>query len=66
MELPHATHKQTTFGWLAALQHWLAARGERRRIAQAALRPEPLRPEPQRLPRTRHPAAGLFNLAAPH
>ncbi|MDQ0464822.1 hypothetical protein QO010_002606 [Caulobacter ginsengisoli] len=58
MEMPHATHKQTTFGWLLMLQQALAARAERRRIAEASLHTEPVR--------TARPAAGLFNLAAPH
>jgi hypothetical protein len=58
MEMPNATHKQTTFGWLLMLQQVLAARSERRRIAEVSLRTEPVR--------TNHPAAGLFNLAAPH
>jgi len=28
MELPHAAHKQDTFGWLAWLQDWTAQRAE--------------------------------------
>jgi hypothetical protein len=58
MEMPHATHKQTTFGWLLMLQQALAARAERRRIAELSLSTPPVRTSPR--------AAGLFNLAAPH
>lgn len=57
MELPHATHKQTTFGWLLMLQQLFAAKAERRRIADASLCAKPVR--------TDRPAGGLINLAAP-
>ncbi len=56
--MPHATHKQVTFGWLKMLLDFLATRNDRRLAAVASLHTEPVR--------TNHPAAGLFNLAAPH
>ncbi len=59
MELPHGTHKQTTYGWLLILQEMLAARAERRAAAEAALRGDVVRTE-------QPPSAGLVNLAAPH
>lgn len=59
MEMPHGTHKQTTFGWLQWLLERQAARRHRRQVAIDALEPRPLRA-------TRPRTAGLFNLAAPH
>lgn len=58
MEMPHATHKQTTFGWLQMLLEFLAARSDRRQAAAASLELESLRPANR--------GAGLFNPAAPH
>jgi hypothetical protein len=58
MEMPHATHKQVTFGWLQMLLEFLAARRDRRRTAVLSLELENLRPAQR--------GAGLFNPAAPH
>lgn len=59
MEMPHGTHKQTTFGWLQWLLELQARRRRRRAAAVDALEVRSLRPAQ---PRT----AGLFNLSAPH